>query len=269
MSERVIGIQASAGWRAVRTMPSAAVRRFVAGAYVGWSEDGADGFIRREVPQCFVPVIVNFATPFGLANAGEEPQHLSSFMAGAHDRHTMVAASGSSHCLQFNLTYDGALRLFGLPMHELANRSVALDQALGLAGRQLIERLGNAGNWGDRFDLLDEFLAQRLPEARGISAVVSHVLANAGERSVGALAAEMEVSRKRLLAEFRRDVGLGPKTVFRLHRFALAASLLRQRRDLAHVALDSGYCDQAHFNRDFRRFTGTTPLDYLAEQALH
>ena len=53
-----------------------------------------------------------------------------------------------------------------------------------------------------------------------------------------------------------------PKPLARILRFERAAARLRQGAALADAALDSGYYDQAHFNRDFRAFAGVTPTEY-------
>lgn len=62
-------------------------------------------------------------------------------------------------------------------------------------------------------------------------------------------------------------LGLSPKWLVqrrRLHDAVLA--LKAGTRSLAGLAAELGYTDQAHFTRDFRTVTGTTPGAYLADQ---
>ena len=68
----------------------------------------------------------------------------------------LVGHGGSARCLQVDLTPLGARRLVGMPMSELANRTVPIDDVLGRFGRDLVQRVGEAPDWPTRFALIDE-----------------------------------------------------------------------------------------------------------------
>ncbi len=78
---------------------------------------------------------------------------------------------------------------------------------------------------------------------------------------VAELAAEAGVSRKYLTDLFRRDVGLGPKTIARIERFKAALARLGGLDHVpwAELAAQCGNYDQAHLIRDFRAFSGFAP----------
>jgi transcriptional regulator GlxA family with amidase domain len=87
-----------------------------------------------------------------------------------------------------------------------------------------------------------------------------------GAAPVEALAADIGWSRRHLLGRFREHTGLPPKVFARILRFQRAAALLADPAgpSLCEIALDCGYYDQAHLNRDFRAFAGRTPTELLA-----
>ena len=69
---------------------------------------------------------------------------------------------------------------------------------------------------------------------------------------------------KRFIELFRNSIGLTPNVYCRIMRFQVVIDrLARGRRvEWAHVALDGGYCDQSHLNREFRVLSGLTPSEY-------
>lgn len=81
------------------------------------------------------------------------------------------------------------------------------------------------------------------------------------------LAARLGLSERQLRRRFESAVGLAPKRYARLQRFQQVFAQAREGEALAWVeaALAGGYCDQSHFNRDFRAFTGQAPRSLLRE----
>src|SRR5690606_8520409 len=74
-------------------------------------------------------------------------RHAGGFLAGLHDVTVLTETAGAQSGLHVNLTPLGARRLLGLPMAELANRVVGVDDAFGPAGRRLSERLAETPGW--------------------------------------------------------------------------------------------------------------------------
>jgi AraC-like DNA-binding protein len=217
-----------------------------------------------------VTLIISFGPTLDVLDLDGSGARHTSFVAGLSDAPVLIEHAGIQHGIEVNLTPLGARRLLGVPMHELTNRVVALDDLLG--ADLLVERLSEATSWSAQFDLLDAALARRLAEtpapAPEVAWAFGRLRASGGAAPVTALAGELGWSRGRLVDAFRDQVGLPPKLLARILRFERVVARLRAEdpERWTDVAYDAGYYDQAHFNRDFREFAGVTPSAFLASR---
>ncbi|MFB9905740.1 AraC family transcriptional regulator [Allokutzneria oryzae] len=115
---------------------------------------------------------------------------------------------------------------------------------------------------------VEEFLRARLPapdpRAELAADVVAKIIANPEVTRVDALARDLGTSARGLQRLFAEHVGIGPKWVIRRYRLHEVTERLARgaRIDLAALAADLGYSDQAHFVRDFRAMFGEPPTHY-------
>lgn len=70
------------------------------------------------------------------------------------------------------------------------------------------------------------------------------------------------LSRFHFLRVFRKHMGLPPHAYLTQVRIRRAQELLCEGRSIADVALDTGFTDQSHLNRHFKRVVGVTPGAY-------
>jgi len=232
----------------------------------GYRETAPGHFRNVEYASLTVPLVISFAEPFaiGLGKAPGDNDRIASFAAGLFAGPVMIESFGAACCVQVNFTPLGARRFFGLPMSELTDSMVVLDDVLGAEGRALRERLGNAPDWASRFDLAEAFVTARLAGAAEtpleIAWAYEHIIASGGRARISSIAEKLGWSRKHLAGGFSNAIGIGPKTLSRIVRFNRALGLSRrQAADWADIAADCGYADQAHLVREFRDLAGDTP----------
>lgn len=237
----------------------------------GYREIRRGHFRIVEYASLTVPLVISFADPFaiGLGRDPGDNDRFASFAAGLYAGPVIIESSGAACCVQVNFTPLGARQFFGLPMSELRDRMIGLDDALGSEGIALRERLGETRDWETRFAIAEAFVISRLAEPNELSPEVAWayrtVIASGGRTRISALAGEIGWSRKHLAAKFSDAIGIGPKTLSRIVRFNRALSLSkRQEDDWAGIAADCGYADQAHLVREFRQLAGETPTALAA-----
>jgi AraC-like DNA-binding protein len=248
----------------VRRAPHPALAGHVArGALWGFAERGAPAR-RPELPHGGI-VLVVCAGPAIEVDGGR----YTSMLAGLYDRPVVTGHGGEQAGVEVILTALGARRVLGMPLAELTRRTVACEDVLGRAGRELAGRVGAAPTHAARLDALETWLLERVRDAEPVRADVARawgrIVAAGGDVAIEDVRAELGCSRRHLAARFAAEVGLAPKAYARVVRFERAGDLLRAGHPPAAVAARCGYADQAHLGREVAALAGTTPRRLAAE----
>jgi AraC-like DNA-binding protein len=258
-------------WGMVTAVPHISLRSHVR-RYIGWWEHRSTPLYRRELPSAEVPLIISFGEPIRLFDVRDRTRStvLGSFATGAYDSHVIVEANGSQGGIQIDFTILGMRLFLGRPLADLTNRGVALEDVFGSAGRRVTTEPQDAPTWDARFDLLDREIGSRIAAARQPASEVlctwRRIVDSGGLVTIRSLVEETGWSQKHLINQFKEHIGLAPKMFARVMRFGRAVDRLRRRGrgSLTELALDCGYYDQSHFDRDFRVFAGVTPSELLS-----
>jgi AraC-like DNA-binding protein len=158
------------------------------------------------------------------------------------------------------LTFDGT---------ELTDARVDLTNFWGQLAGEIWQRLGEATP-ANRIWLVQEALGARangrIESDPFIRHSVARIEAACGGLRIGELEKTTGLSTRQLERKFARHLGISPKTFSRVVRFKSVAAVAANPDppDWVTLAGDFGYADQPHLVREFKAFSGLTPMEYLA-----
>lgn len=186
--------------------------------------------------------------------------------------------SGRGWALGLMLQPAAGRMLWHRPVSTLTDRFVDLTEVPGLDGEVLTGRVRallsddpvDQDARRRAMDLVEEQLRVHLPvddDDRLVNDVVARVEGDPTLVRVDDLARSFALGERTLQRLTRDRIGVSPKWLIQRRRLHDAAERLKSGPvDLAQLALDLGYVDQAHFTRDWSRVTGSPPGAYRADQ---
>ncbi|MEP3225168.1 MAG: helix-turn-helix domain-containing protein [Parasphingorhabdus sp.] len=179
-------------------------------------------------------------------------------------------ASKSSRIAAFGLLPLGWHKFVGQPAARWANKVVDVESAHKFElFAQIWKAIETAESEADMVDKCNHLLLQALPpaDAEDDRIEAAHLaLTDPNIDSVSALSERLEMDTKQLSRFSNRVFGFLPKLLLRRQRFVrtLGQALMNPSQSWSEC-VDLNYYDQAHFNRDFKRFMGLTPRQYMAQ----
>jgi AraC-like DNA-binding protein len=273
----------------VAGQPAAALRPLIAG-YSGYRQAGLEPAVHLGLPSPFLTLIFTLDDPLDVTAHPDPAQpgaRYETLVGGLHTSPALVAHDGRQSGIQVALSPLGARALLGVPAGELASLDCHGTEVLGPLAGEIQQRLRGGSSWPRRFELLSRLLLERAGHraddpgawpgaAPGVSRQVRYawlaLLRSGGQVGIAQLAADTGWSDRHLRARFRAEIGLTPKAAARVIRFDRARRQLAGRvtagaaPDLAGLAADCGFYDQAHLDREFRALAGCPPTTWLARE---
>lgn len=164
---------------------------------------------------------------------------------------------------------EGAIQAFFRdPVHELFNQSLSLQEMVPRSEiSEIEERLNDTAANASKIVLIEKFLLRKLtyrePDKMVIKAI-SKIKEAKGNLKVKELVNHLYVSRDVLEKRFRKATGATPKQFAHIIRMNAVIKDLPTTSSLQDIAFQSGHYDLPHFTKNFKTFTGQTPLQFSA-----
>jgi AraC-like DNA-binding protein len=286
-------------WRVAQRCPDQRLRDYVVGYFA------SEGFLprplhERHLPPREVAIVLNFAAPhrvIDLSDPTRATEHKKAWIVALQHRHQIREAFGARDFMVIRFTPIGAQLFLGTPMDLLTDRTLALEDVDSRLSRLLTSQAEGTRDWAARFDIVENVIAARLASApsppAGLLRAWRVLQESPNHVDLARLPEEFGCSRRHLIAQFHKYLGMPPKTIARISRFHLAVAAIHRlgRPDpvpyaegkpyldcdadnsvrtatpttlrWADLAIGCGYYDQSHFINEFRSFAGLSPLEFL------
>ena len=199
---------------------------------------------------------------------------------GAQSSYFIIAARARGASAGIHFRPGGGAVLLGLPASELTDQHLALSALWGAHARRLRTQLLECTAPAQIFHAMEQALLERLHRLQtplvhpAISFALRSFAAPVGSSRVTPIQQATGYSARRFNTLFQQAVGLVPKRFCRIQRLRAVVEQVARGEPIewAKLAVDNGYFDQSHLNRDFRLFSGVTPGQYrpvAQDSALH
>lgn len=216
-------------------------------------------------------------------NLNETPQYLclngrehlleDVFFSGLQDHYSdsHLKISGRIDTLGICFMPDGFYPLLKIPVSEFKNQVLGTGEAGFTPAKRISEQLREAPDAASRLAVLEKelvlLLNNDISTHENFRLLYNSLNRSSGLVPVSEFCRQNDISPRKLERMYNKYVGIPAVTYITLDRFHISLNQLLHQdySKLSDIAFGNGYYDQMHFIKEFRRFTGNTPKNFITQ----
>jgi AraC-like DNA-binding protein len=165
----------------------------------------------------------------------------------------------------------GFNHLLGISANEIREGIIATEDIFGSKDSLLYEKLSEASYLESKIQILNAFFIEQaatkfLSNQNLIHPTLNYILKNKGAITVNHLVKYTGYSERHIERIFNECIGLNPKkfgNIVKLHYFLNLLKYKSSQKNITDLCYEAGYADQSHLIKEFKKYTGITPTQYL------
>ena len=210
-------------------------------------------------------------TPHYIRLNGEDLLLNEVYFSGLHDhfRSAHLKLNGKVDMLGICFYPDGFFPFLKIPASEFKNQILGAAEVGFYLANTINEQLKGAPDVSSRLNILEKELLNLLDDDHQTPLSfrqLFHALKQSNNtQPIAEFCKQNNVGARKLERMFNKYVGISAKTYGTLHRFQNCINQLFNRNysKFSDIAYENGYFDQMHFIKEFKRFAGHTPKDFI------
>jgi AraC-like DNA-binding protein len=181
---------------------------------------------------------------------------------------TTVSACRGTELLIARLHPYACSLFFKNPISDFTNSATNIFLINSKEAGEFYDQICSCVSLVQKINILERYLIDKLRQSEKIytrvvnlSRICNYVTDRNGTFSIKTISKETGVSERYIQKQFLEYVGLQPVSLHASHRFIKSLQqMISTSSTLTSIAYACGYYDQAHFVKEFKRFTGVSPF---------
>ena len=227
---------------------------------------------RTNHPQGTVDLMFAVRGGINLANFKDDEFQLSKiFVMAQQEGYFKIKFNPGSFIVGIVFYSEGFAKLFNFPMAELTNKGRNVEQELSEDYHVFHDQLSSIAKEEQIILGLNEFIRKQLSKVdfsfTKFDMLIRQIRDGQGSDKIPFLADQANMSERSLQRKMKSITGVSPKSYSKIVRFKSVLELIEGSTELdwQDILYQAGYFDQAHFIKDFKLYTGSTPSDFIKE----